>query len=110
MGLIAAQGISPSQLWMQLVLTLLILAVFAALAYLAVRFLKPRMAADNHGSRMQLVSTLSLGPKKNIYLVRVDNRELVLGVSDNQMMLLSETRIPEDSSAEDSSAEDSSDD
>lgn len=43
-------------------------------------------------SSLKLMSSLSLGPKKSIVVVRFLNRDLVLGVTDSRINLLTETQ------------------
>lgn len=61
----------------------LVLAVLAVVAFVLSR----RRARLER--RMQLVETLSLGPRRSVCLVRVDGRLLVMGVSEAGVQLLS---------------------
>ena len=90
MGFIASQSISAAELWMQLVATLAILGAVAGVSWLTVRYFRPRSAGDGIAGRMAVVSSLPLSSGKKLYLVRIDNRELILGVSENSMILLGE--------------------
>ena len=90
MWLISSQGNSVAQLWGQLGITLLILAIMAVLSYVTVRFLKPKLNPVEQNHRMTLVAKLPLEPRRAIYLVKVDDRELAVGVSEAGMELLSE--------------------
>ena len=90
MGLMVAQSVTLTQLWLQLGMTLLMLGAFAGLAFLAVKYLKPRLGQPAADNRMRLVSRLSLSQRKQIYLVKIDDRELLLGTSENQLVLLAE--------------------
>ncbi len=49
-------------------------------------YAKPRFANDN----MRVLSSMSLQPKKSIYLVRVFNKVMLVGVSDNSIASLGE--------------------
>jgi flagellar biogenesis protein FliO len=90
MGFIASQSISAAELWMQLVATLAILGVVAAVSWLTVRYFRPRSDGNDNPGRMAVVSRLPLASGKNLYLVRIDNRELILGTSENNIILLGE--------------------
>jgi flagellar biogenesis protein FliO len=96
MGFIATQSISAAELWIQLVATLAILGVVAAVSWLTVRYFRPRSAGNDIAGRMAVVSRLSLASGKNLYLVRIDNRELILGISENNMILLGEMQKGEE--------------
>jgi flagellar biosynthetic protein FliO len=60
----------------------LVLALIAAGAWAASRFLAPRVAARRKGARMRVVERLPLEPRRGLYLVEVDGRELVVGVTE----------------------------
>lgn len=49
-------------------------------------FAKPRIADEN----MKVLSTISLQPKKAIYLVKIFDKVMLVGVSDNSMAALGE--------------------
>ncbi len=49
-------------------------------------FSKPRIVNDN----MKVLSTISLQPKKSIYLVKIFDKIMLVGVSDNSMAALGE--------------------
>ena len=76
---------------MQLLVTLAVLGLMAGLAWLTVRFLRPGRTGGDGSRRMTVVSKLVLAPRKSLYLVRIDERELILGVSENHMVLLGES-------------------
>ncbi|MBN2714233.1 MAG: flagellar biosynthetic protein FliO [Deltaproteobacteria bacterium] len=95
MGILAAKSVSLAGLWLQLGMTLLILLLFAGLAFLAVRYLKPGLKMAGNTSRMRIVSRLPLSPRAQIFLVQLDERELIVGVTDNQMTLLVERDAPQ---------------
>lgn len=46
-------------------------------------------------SMLKVVSAVSIGPKKSVVVVRFLNKDLVLGVTDSQINLLTESRIDE---------------
>lgn len=49
-------------------------------------FKKPHLTNDN----LKVLSTLSLQPKKSIFIVKVFNKVMLVGVSDNSMAALGE--------------------
>ena len=67
----------------------LVLGLIFALAWLA----KRRVVFSRH-SQMGLVERLSLGPKENLFLVRVGNETLLVGASAGSVTLL-KTLAPE---------------
>jgi flagellar biosynthetic protein FliO len=62
--------------------SIIVLAAIAAAAYLAARFLRPRLAARRGDARMRVVERLPLEPRRCLYLVEVDGAPLVVGVSE----------------------------
>ncbi|MFP4324390.1 MAG: flagellar biosynthetic protein FliO [Desulfonatronovibrio sp.] len=44
-------------------------------------------------NRLKLMGMLNIGPKKSIVVVRFLNKDLVLGVTDSQINLLTETQV-----------------
>jgi len=61
----------------------LVLVIIALAAYLAMRFLGPRLAARRRNVRMRIVERLALEPRRSLYLVDVDDETLVVGVSEH---------------------------
>ena len=62
--------------------SVLVLALIALAAWAAARFLGPRLAARRGNVRMRVVERLALEPRRSLYLVEVDGRPLVVGVSE----------------------------
>jgi flagellar protein FliO/FliZ len=93
------QSIPPSQ-WFSLVASFVaVLALLAGTLYLLRRFANggPSRASDR---RIQAVETYSLGARQRLLLVRVDDKEMLLGVSQQQTTVLgswpaSDARRPE---------------
>ena len=90
MWLLSTHNSSLTQLWQQLGITALILAMMAALAFVVVRVLKPRLNPTAKNTRMSVVETLQLAPRRSIHLIKVDERELIVGSCDTGMELLGE--------------------
>ncbi len=67
---------------------LVVLGVIATTAYLAKRFVYPRLGLKN--SPIQILATSYLGAKKEIALIEVGERFLVVGITPNQISLLTE--------------------
>lgn len=83
------------QLWAGLAVVMaLILLLYAA----AQRWL--RWPAGGRGGIIQIRETRPLGPKKVLYLVKVRDRELLLGVTGERIELLSEMPAPTDDETE----------
>ena len=76
----------------QMAVALILVLAVILLAYWVLRRFGPRFGlgskASAHGLRIE--SYLTLGPKKNIMVVRFLNRLLVLGVTDQSINLLTE--------------------
>ncbi len=47
------------------------------------------------GNRLKIMEALSLGPKKSVIVVRFLNKDLVLGVTDSNINLLTENQVDE---------------
>ena len=60
----------------------LVLVLVAVAAWAAARFLAPRLADRRKGARMRVVERLPLEPRRSLYLVDVDGREVVVGVTE----------------------------
>ncbi|MFP5222680.1 MAG: flagellar biosynthetic protein FliO [Acidobacteriota bacterium] len=76
----------------QMAVALLLILFVILLAYYLLKRFGPRLglggAAKAHGMRVE--SYLTLGPRKNIMVVRFLNKLLVLGVTDQSINLLTE--------------------
>jgi flagellar biosynthetic protein FliO len=68
-----------------LALTLLFLFAFA---WVAKRFLNSRMLDTNRGGRIQVLEKRMLSPKACLYLVKVDEKQLVIGESGHEIRLI----------------------
>lgn len=88
-----------ASLWMQLGMTILVLAIIAAGAFFTVRFLKPKMGLGACDLRMSVIAKLSLEPRRSLYLVRVDDKEMVVGVTESGISVV--TQIPSKEKKED---------
>lgn len=51
-------------------------------------------------NRLKLMGMLNIGPKKSIVVVRFLNKDLVLGVTDSQINLLTETQVDDQNKQE----------
>jgi len=60
----------------------LVLALIALGAFAFKRFVAPRLVAGRKGARMRIVERLSLEPRRSLYLVDLDGREIVVGFSE----------------------------
>ena len=68
----------------------LVSCLIIGVVFLLKRYVFGRNGTGKAESEIKILSTTFLGPKKSIYLVRVLNKVLVLGVSESQMQTLSE--------------------
>jgi len=67
---------------------LIVLGAIATTAYLAKRFVYPRLGLKN--SPIHVLATSYLGAKKEIALIEVGERFLLVGITQNQISLLTE--------------------
>ena len=65
-----------------------VLGLMALAAYGARRFLGPRIGVPGNGPLMKVQASISIGVKKEIALVEVGEIFLVIGVTPNQISLL----------------------
>lgn len=72
---------------------LIVLALILLVAYLVRRFLGSRVSGWRAAPVIQLLSTTYLGPKRQISVISVGQEYLVVGVTPNQISLI--TRLEE---------------
>jgi flagellar biosynthetic protein FliO len=72
--------------------TVAVLVVIALAAWGVVRFGGHRLSRGKEGQRMRVVERLGLEPKRSIYLIEVDGRSLLIGVSEGSVRLLEQLR------------------
>jgi flagellar biosynthetic protein FliO len=68
--------------------TVAVLAVIALAAWGIVRFGGHRLGRGKGEHRMRVVERLGLEPKRSIYLIEVDGKSLLIGVSEGSVRLL----------------------
>ncbi len=68
----------------------LALLAFPFAASAQVRRLQSRMAAQNSGRRLQIVESLSIGPRQKIALIRVGDNEVMVGITASQITALAQ--------------------
>jgi flagellar biosynthetic protein FliO len=74
--------------------SVLVLALIALAAYVAMRFLGPRLAERRRNVRMRIVERLALEPRRSQYLVDVDGERLVVGVTEHGIAFHEVTAAP----------------
>ena len=84
-----APGIGSADLFRMIGSFALVLALMAALLW-ALRRLQSRMASQNSGRRMQIVESLSVGPRQKIALVRIGEHEVMVGITASQISALAQ--------------------
>ncbi len=86
----ASQGMSMTGQFLKLIFAvgIIVVLIYASLWFLN-KFVYHRKNLTGQ-QRVEVVGTTPLGPKKFIYLVKVFDRLLVLGVTDNQISNLTE--------------------
>ena len=83
-GSVSGYGVSD---WMNLILRLALVLVVIWFAIVAMRWWVRRMngAVGNSGSHLQIVESRSLGPNRSLQLVRLGNRAVLLGVTNERI-------------------------
>lgn len=84
----------PSFLKMVFALSI-VLGIMVAAAYFFRKFLRQPLVGGDDGSLIHIVATKYLGPKNSIMLVDVLGELVVIGVSNNQMSVLTTISDPE---------------
>ena len=94
-------------IWM-IVQTILTLAVVCGLAYLLFRVLLPRFGlTSSNAESIEVLERLSLEPGKSIFIVRVGEQHLLIGVAEGSVSLLKEIEDYDAVSAKTASSSDS---
>lgn len=73
---------------LQLVLTILALALVLALAWLLLRGLASMTTGRSRGGRLTLLDSLPVGTRERVVLVRLDDTEYLLGVGSGSVQRL----------------------
>ena len=74
--------------------TFAVLVLIGAMAWAFVRFVAPRLGMGTRGSRMKILERLPLEPRRSLYLVEVDGKSILVGVSEGSIRLLTEVHQP----------------
>lgn len=82
-------GFSGADLFRMIGSMVLVLIALAALLWM-LRRMQTRMVSQTPGRRMHLVETLSLNTRHKLALVRVDGRDVLVGVSPAQLTALAQ--------------------
>ena len=73
----------------------LILVLLFGFVFLLKKFYMPYGLSGSSGVEMKIYGALHIQPKKSIYLVKILNKVLVVGVTENSVNLLAEFSDPE---------------
>jgi flagellar protein FliO/FliZ len=84
-----APGFGSADLFRMIGSFALVLALMAALLW-ALRRLQSRMITQNSGRRMQIIESLSIGPRQKIALIRVGEQEVMVGITASQITALAQ--------------------
>jgi flagellar protein FliO/FliZ len=89
-------GLAGTAVHMALALLFILLLIFAA--YWLLRRFGPKIGLGpaGRGGMLRLMAHLSLGPRKSIVVVRFLHKDLVLGVTDQSITLLTEEMADDD--------------
>lgn len=89
-------GLASTALHMALALLAILAVIFAA--YWLLRRYGPKLGIGpaGRGGMLRLMAHLSLGPRKSVIVVRFLNKDLVLGVTDQSITLLTEGNADHD--------------
>jgi flagellar protein FliO/FliZ len=80
-------GFNGTDLFRLLGSFVLVLALLAALLW-ALRRLQTKIISQNAGRKLQLLEVLSVGTRQKVALVRVGDREVLIGISPTQICAL----------------------
>lgn len=89
-------GLAGAALQMALALLLILAIIFAAYWLLRRYGGKFGLGPAGRGGMLRLMAHLSLGPRKSLVVVRFLNKDLVLGVTDQTITLLTEGNAEHD--------------
>ena len=84
-----APGFGSADLFRMIGSFALVLALMAVLLW-ALRRLQTRLATQNSGRRLQIVESLSVGPRQKIALIRVGDNEVMVGITASQITALAQ--------------------
>jgi flagellar protein FliO/FliZ len=84
-----APGLASADLFRMLGSFALVLAIMAGLLW-ALRKLQSRMNSQHPGRRMQVIESLSVGPRQKFALLRVGEHEVLVGITPTQMTSLAQ--------------------
>jgi flagellar protein FliO/FliZ len=79
-----APGITGADVFRMLGSLGLVIVLLVALLW-ALRKLQGKMNDQNAGRRLQVIESLSVGPRQKVALVRVGEREVLIGISPTQI-------------------------
>ena len=82
-----APGLGTDDLFRMIGSFALVLAIMAALLW-ALRKLQTRLNSQNSGRRLQVIESLSIGPRQKFALLRVGEHEVLVGITPTQMTSL----------------------
>ncbi len=79
-----APGITGADVFRMLGSLGLVIALLVALLW-ALRKLQGKMNSQNAGRRLQIIESLSVGTRQKVALIRVGEREVLIGISPTQI-------------------------
>ena len=79
-----APGITGADVFRMLGSLALVIALLVAVLW-ALRKLQGKMNSQNAGRRMQVIESLSIGTRQKVALIRVGEREVLIGISPTQI-------------------------
>jgi flagellar protein FliO/FliZ len=77
-------GITGADVFRMLGSLALVIALLVALLW-ALRKLQGKMNSQNAGRRLQIIESLSVGTRQKVALIRVGEREVLIGISPTQI-------------------------
>lgn len=93
-------GLASTAVHMALALLLILAIIFAAYWLLRRYGSKFGLGPAGRGGMLRLMAHLSLGPRKSVIVVRFLNKDLVLGVTDHSITLLTEGKSEHDTQSD----------
>lgn len=79
-----APGITGADVFRMLGSLALVIALLVALLW-ALRKFQGKMNSQNAGRRLQIIESLSVGTRQKVALIRVGEREVLIGISPTQI-------------------------
>ncbi len=81
--------------YQELVKIMIYIALIAVVLYISMKLFKNRLHGQRQGKNMGIIEQLYLGPGKNLSLVKINDRILLLGISQEKVEKIKEWPVEE---------------